>query len=130
MNILLLFFALPIATIILAVVLQTILRRPVLVAATFFSIYLIVTFAAFDESFLIFAIVYTILAYIAAVITKFIMKLLRCRHRVEEIIEDNDEETDTDTNSVLNTVNLTSTNTVVSANMRNYPKIRYRNFRR
>ena len=79
MNILLLFFALPVATIILAIVLQRLLRSPILVALTFFAIYLIVAFAAFDETFLVFAIVYTILAFIAAVIAKFIMKIIRCQ---------------------------------------------------
>ena len=54
MNILLLFFALPIATIILAVVLEKILRCPILTAATFFAIFLIVAFAIFDARFLIF----------------------------------------------------------------------------
>ena len=56
MNILLLFFALPIATIILSIVLQKILKCPILVAATFFAIYLIVAFAIFDSGFLIFVI--------------------------------------------------------------------------
>ena len=70
MNALLLFFALPVATIILAIVLQKILKCPWLVAAAFFAIYLIVTYAAFNSSFLIFAIVYTILAYIAALLTE------------------------------------------------------------
>lgn len=73
---LLLFFALPIATIILAVVFQKIIKCPLLVAATAFAIYLIVTFAVFDASFLIFAIVYTILAYLAAIITKFICNFI------------------------------------------------------
>ena len=62
---LLLYFALPIATIILAVVFQKIIRCPILVAA-----------AAFDASFLIFAIVYTILAYLAAAITRFICNFI------------------------------------------------------
>lgn len=74
---LLLYFALPIATIILAIVLQKLINSPILVAATAFAIYLIVTFAAFDESFLIFALVYTILAYIAAVITQIITCIIR-----------------------------------------------------
>lgn len=43
---------------------------------TAFAIYLIVTFAAFDESFLIFAIVYTILAYLAAVLSDYIRRLI------------------------------------------------------
>lgn len=77
MNTLLIFFALPVATVILAIVLQKILKNPLLVAATFFAIYLIVTFAFFDASFLVFAILYTILAYITAVLTKMICRLIR-----------------------------------------------------
>lgn len=70
MNILL-YFALPVATIILAIVLEKILRCPFLTAATFFAIYLIVAFAAFDASFLVFVIAYTILAFIAAFIAEY-----------------------------------------------------------
>ena len=69
---LLLFFALPVATIILAIVLQKILKCPILVAATFFAIYLIVAFAIFDSTFLIYVIAYTIIAYITAYLTKII----------------------------------------------------------
>lgn len=70
MNLLLILFALPIATILLAIVLQKILKCPVLVAITFFAIYLIVAFAFFNASFLILVIIYTILAYITAVIVQ------------------------------------------------------------
>lgn len=73
---LLLFFALPIATIILAIVFQKILKCPLLVAATFFAIYLIVAFAAFDASFLVYVIVYTILAFIVASIVQIICKVI------------------------------------------------------
>ena len=76
MNTLLIFFALPIATIILAIVLQKILKCPLLVASTFFAIYLIVTFSAFDASFLVWAILYTILAYVTAVLVKTICHCL------------------------------------------------------
>ena len=69
---LLLFFALPVATIILAIVLQKILKCPILVAATFFAIYLIVAFAIFDSTFLIYVIAYTIIAYITAYLTRLI----------------------------------------------------------
>ena len=79
MNIILLFFALPVATIILAIVLEKILRCPVLTAATFFAIFLIVAFAVFDESFLVFVIAYTIIAYITAVIAEFFFS--RCRRK-------------------------------------------------
>lgn len=83
MNVLLLFFALPIATIILSIVLEKILRCPILTAATFFAIYLIVTFAAFDASFLVFAIAYTILSFIAAYLAELFFD--RCdRRRYEE----------------------------------------------
>lgn len=77
MNTLLIFFALPVATVILAIVFQKILKNPLLVAATFFAIYLIVTFTFFDASFLVFAILYTILAYITAVLTKLTCRLIR-----------------------------------------------------
>ncbi len=74
---LLIYFALPVATIILSVVLQKILKSPILVAATAFAIYLIVTFAAFDEGFLIYAIIYTIISYLTALLTRFICCLIR-----------------------------------------------------
>lgn len=76
MNTLLIFFALPVATIILSIVLQKILKNPLLVAATFFAIYLIVAFAFSDSSFLVLTILYTILAYLTAVLTKWICCLL------------------------------------------------------
>lgn len=77
MNTLLIFFALPIATIILVIVIEKILRCPILTALTFFAIYLIVAFAAFDASFLIFVIAYTIIAYITAWIVELFFS--RCR---------------------------------------------------
>ena len=77
MNTLLLFFALPVATVLLAIVLQKILKNPILVAITFFAVYLIVAFAAFDETFLVFAIVYTILAFITAAIVEAICKFIK-----------------------------------------------------
>ena len=77
MNNLLLLFALPVATIVLAIVLQKILNNPLLVAATFFAIYLVVAFSAFDSSFLVYTIAYTILAYITAVLVRMICNLLR-----------------------------------------------------
>lgn len=78
MNILLLFFALPIATIILAIVLEKILRCPVLTALTFFAIYLIIAFSIFDSSFLVFVIAYTIIAFITAIIAEFFFR--RCNN--------------------------------------------------
>lgn len=77
-NVLLLAFALPIATILLAIVLQKVLRSPLLVAATFLGVLLIVTYAAFDSSFLVFAIIYTILAYVTAVLTRLVCRIIHC----------------------------------------------------
>ena len=91
MNTLLLFFALPVATIILAIVLEKILDCPVLVAATFFAIYLVVTFAVFDSSFLVYAIIYTILAFITAAIVKAICNFIKncCNNQNQDISNDN-----------------------------------------
>lgn len=94
MNILLLFFALPVATVILAIVLQKLLKSPILVAATFFAIYLIVTFAAFDASFLVFAIVYTILAFITASIVQIICKFIKRCLRNNNICNNSSDDTD------------------------------------
>ena len=77
MNTLLIFFAFPVATVILAIVLQKVLRNPLLVAATFFAIFLVITFAFADSSFLVYAILYAILAYVTAVLSAWICRLLR-----------------------------------------------------
>lgn len=91
MNILLIFFALPIATIIISIALQKILKNPPLVAAVIFAIFLIVTFIINNLNFLIATIVYTIISYITAVIVCLICRFLnrlnnredncRCRER-------------------------------------------------
>lgn len=75
MNNLLIFFALPIATIILATVLEKILNCPATVSAVFFAIFLVVTFSAFDATFLIATIIYTILAFLSALLVRFITRL-------------------------------------------------------
>ena len=78
MELLFIFFVLPVVTIILAIVLQKLLRSPILVALTFFAIYLIIAFTVFIEDlaiFLIAAIIYTIIAFIAAYIAMIIWKI-------------------------------------------------------
>ena len=77
MDNLLIFFAIPVATIIFSIVLQKLLNSPILVAATIFAILLLVTFSAFDSSFLVYAILYSILAFITAIITRFVCCLIR-----------------------------------------------------
>ena len=98
MNLLLLLFALPIATIIFSIVLQKIIRSPILVALTIFAIFLIVTFTAFDESFLIYTILYTILSYITAMITRLFKRLIR-RFFCNQNNNNDDDDSDNDCNS-------------------------------
>ena len=124
MNTLLLFFALPIATIILAIVLQKILNSPLLVAATFFAIYLIVTFAAFDADFLVYAIAYTILAYITALLVNVICRFIKmlanqnnCTYRITERPITISTNLSSDGNDLTsNTTLLTSTNATSNNN--------------
>ena len=68
MNNLLIFFALPIAVIIISIALQKILKCPVLVAAIIFAIFLIVTFVVNNLNLLIAAIIYAIISFITAFI--------------------------------------------------------------
>ncbi len=83
MYVLLLFFALPIATIIISIALQKILKSPALVAGIIFSIFLIVTFVIGNLNFLIATIIYTLISYITAILVNLICRLLkrieRCR---------------------------------------------------
>lgn len=90
MNTILLFFVLPLSTIILSIVLQKILKCPILVAGTFFAIFLIITYVI-DSNLLIFAIAYTIIAYITATLTRVICNLIEkisrcCNSQNEERI--------------------------------------------
>ena len=127
-NTLLIFFALPIATIIISIALQKLLRSPILVAAVIFAIFLIVAFTAFDETFLVAAIIYTIIAYITALLTCIISRIIRrinncncnnncscnnnCRCRNNG---SNNTDSLTDNNIVGNN-NILSTNEIVTDN--------------
>ena len=72
MNTLLIFFALPVSTIILAGIFETFINCPFKVAGIAFAIYLIVAFTLGGTAELIVAaIVYTFLALITALIVKF-----------------------------------------------------------
>lgn len=84
MNTLLIFFALPIAIIIISIALQKIFKCPFLVAGIIFAIFLIVTFAIGNLNYLVATIVYTILAFITAILTNIICRILRELDRREE----------------------------------------------
>ena len=84
MDTLLIFFALPIAVIIISAILEKLLKCPIAVASLIFAIFLVVTFAVFDETFLIATLVYTIIAFITALI----VHIIKCRHNNEQNICD------------------------------------------
>lgn len=84
MNTLLIFFALPIAIIIISIALQKIFKCPFLVAGIIFAIFLIVTFAIGNLNYLVATIAYTILAFITAILTNIICRILRELNRREE----------------------------------------------
>lgn len=71
------FIVLPLATILIAIVLQKLLRSPILVALLVFAVYLILAFTVFESDFLINAIIYTIIAFITAIIFRLICCLIR-----------------------------------------------------
>ena len=103
------FFVLPLATILLAIVLQKILRSPILVAITFFAIYLIVAFVLFSDTLaeaLIAVIIYTIIAYITAVI---VMLIYRCRRRFCGNSDESSDLLTVDSSCFANSVNNVST---------------------
>lgn len=97
MNILLIFFALPIATIIISIALQKLLRSPALVAAVVFAIFLIVTFILNDLNFLIATIVYTIISFITAIVVCLIHRYFRDNQNCNDNVE-------TTNNSTVNTI--------------------------
>ncbi len=76
MNTLLIFFALPLAVIIISIALQKILKNPLLVASVIFAIFLIVTFIINNLNFLVATIVYTIISFITALIVCLICKFI------------------------------------------------------
>jgi len=66
MNFLLIFFAIPIAIIILSIIFESFINCPLKIAGIVFSIFLIITFALENQNLLIATIVYTIIAFISA----------------------------------------------------------------
>lgn len=81
MNNLLIFFALPLATIIIAVILERLWKNYILVTLFTFAIYLIVAFSVGNATLLVLVIAYTFLAFIAAFLSMLFRKInkkLRC----------------------------------------------------
>ena len=73
MNILLIFFAIPLATIILSIILETLINCSIKVAGITFSIFLVLAFSLGGTTPLIVAaIIYTLISFITALITMII----------------------------------------------------------
>ena len=108
MNILLIFFAFPIAVIIISIILQKILDNPIAVAAAIFAFFIVITFAFFDETFLIATLVYSILAFITAFL-------------VSRLCDDNSNSNnclcDALADILRNNSNLTTTNNTANASL-------------
>jgi len=112
MNTLLIFFALPIAVIIISAILEKLLNSPVAVASLIFAIFLIVTFAVFDETFLIATLAYTIISFITALIICLI-KRRECNGDVSNILSNliqNNSNNSTNDEGVLDAVDELSNN--------------------
>lgn len=88
-TILLIFFAIPFAIILVSIALQKLIRNPFLVVGIVFSILLIIVLAFFDSIYLILVIVYTILSFSTAVITNWIVQLLKrfCNPNTSSVTE-------------------------------------------
>lgn len=70
MNNLLIFFAIPVATIILSIIFETLIKCPFKIAGIAFSIFLLTAFALGGTvELLLLAIVYTIISFISAYLT-------------------------------------------------------------
>lgn len=77
MNNLLILFALPLATIIIAVVFERVWKNYILVTLFTFAVYLIVAFSVGDATLLVLVIIYTFLAFISAFLSMLFRKLWR-----------------------------------------------------
>lgn len=86
MNMLLIFFAIPLAIVILSAILETYMRCPIKVAGVFFSILIVVAFAFFGTvEAIVAALAYTILSFIAAYIVRLVINR-NCR-RTQDVCE-------------------------------------------
>lgn len=81
MNILLIFFAIPIAVIVLSIILETFMKSPLKVAGVFFSIFLVIAFyLGGTAEYIVASLVYTLISIISAYITELILSRTTC-HR-------------------------------------------------
>ena len=81
MNTLLIFLAIPLATIILSAILETLIHCPIKVAGIFFSIFIVVAFALGGTAELVLAaLIYTIISFVTAIIVHFVLRNNLCEN--------------------------------------------------
>ncbi len=110
-DILLLFFALPVAITILSIIGQTLIHSPIKIAGITFSILLIITFSIADETFLIYTILYTILSYAVAWITSQWLNNQNEDNCLNQLIQATNAESLLNTQNTTNQVNDNISNT-------------------
>lgn len=76
MNVLLIFFAIPLAVIVISIALEKLLDCPVLVSAIIFSILLIIAVIFSSTIFFILTVIYAIISFIAAWFCKYFYKFI------------------------------------------------------
>ena len=70
----LVFFILPLLTIVISVILQLVIKKKLVVVSIVFVAYLIATFVLFNSTFLIWCFVYTVISFIGTIIGDLIIK--------------------------------------------------------
>lgn len=104
-EILLIYFAIPLAVIILSAIFETFINCPIKIAGIVFSILLIVAFAAFGSEFLVAVIIYTILAYITAfIINRYNSRECKLQN-IENLIINNNEQNNSNNNTENDSTN-------------------------
>lgn len=98
MNTLLFFFAFPVAVIIFSIVLEKLLKNPIIVSSLIFAVFLILTFAVFDTNFLIATFAYTVLSFITALIVHLLDDRDDRRSRICNLLSSLLENTNNDNN--------------------------------
>ena len=73
----LVFFILPLLTIVISVILQLVIKKKLIVTSIVFIAYLIATFAVFNSSFLFWCFIYTAISFIVTLIVNLIIKLVK-----------------------------------------------------
>ena len=73
----LVFFILPLLTIVISVILQLVIKKKLIVTSIVFIAYLIATFAVFNSSFLFWCFIYTVISFIVTLIVDLIIKLVK-----------------------------------------------------